>query len=117
MDRLVAYNAMDFVWVRSHYDIHLEGLCCYNGRVCKFQLASGGKWVNDGGYMPPVYKVSDMGVVEKIAALFEKKMFEIIVGYHWTYPHRKRGVVYSMKRPYWFWKIMTNIYYRRRLFK
>ena len=37
----ISYRKADFVWVSSHWDYHLEGLCRYKGKLCRFNKGNG----------------------------------------------------------------------------
>lgn len=76
----VSYKAVEFVWVSSHWDVHLAGLCRYGGRLCRFETDQD---TLDDNLMVDIFSLSP---VEKLRWLFRKKLFEWCVGTHWTYP-------------------------------
>jgi hypothetical protein len=69
-----------FVWVSSHWDRHLEGLCRYGKELAHF------KWDRTTG----LYQISRLTARERLRWLLRKWSFEVCVGRHWTYPHRER---------------------------
>ena len=110
----VPYSDMDFVWINGHYDIHLQGLCRYDGALCKF-YTDGDTFYNAVGWWNEEYEI-DCYVTpivgwERLKWKLRKIAFEICIGYHWTYPQRKQGVHFYTKRPKWFWRIVFKSYY------
>lgn len=104
------YEDMDFVYITNHYDVHLEGLCRYNGELHKFKISPA---LSDKEFYEDEivrYDVSSLTILEKIKAIYKKKMFEWCVGYHWSYP-RKPGTTFKIKRPKWFWNRVFNVYF------
>lgn len=110
------YDRVDFVWVKSHYDIHLEGLCKYNGELHRFKVGSDfgyDEGVED--YILPIMNIYKLNRIEKFKWLCRKKLFEICVGKHFTYPYRKNGVRFYTKSPKWFWSKVFKLYYWKQL--
>ena len=103
---VVDYKNMLFYYHTHFYDIPLVGLCFYLGSLCYFHIKS------DSDYM---YEIFDLTFWEKLKYKYKKKLFEICIGYHCTYPHRTKGVHFYYKRPKWFWKIVFNVYYHKDL--
>lgn len=95
------YNKVQFLFIRDHYDIHLAGLCRYKNKVCLF--------ITDYGTM--LVSIYSLDIIEKIWYIAKKKLFELCIGYHWTYPYRKQGLKYRLRKPEWFWRIIFNCYY------
>ncbi len=98
---ILSYTDVDFVWVSNHYDIHLNGICRLNGEICRF----------DTDYDTMVVSVFNLSLLEKIKWLSRKKLFELCVGKHWTYPQRGDGVYYKSKTS-WFLQFIEKIYYK-----
>ena len=99
----IPYNEVDFVWETSRYDIPLGGLCRYEDNLCEFK----------GDYDTLIYTIYSLTTREKIKFLYRKKLFEICVGYHCSYPQRLQGANFYYKRPRWFWKLVCKLYYKR----
>ena len=103
---MISYDKMEFVFILSHYDINLSGLCKHNNKLCEFKLRDYDD--PDDDLKCYIYKLS---FKEKIKWLYKKTIFEWCIGYHWTYPYRKNG--YKLRRPRWFWQIVHNLYYHK----
>ena len=101
----IPYNQMDFVFISSHYDIHLSGLCRVNGKLHRFETP----YDYDSILICNIY---ELGFLEKTLWLYLKWKFELLVGTQWTYP-LVNHVDYQPRKPRWFWKIMSHIYYKR----
>lgn len=97
----IPYDKMEWVWISNHYDIHLDGLCRFNGELARFET-----WNADEN---PVCKIFQLTISEKARWLFRKWAFELCIGRHWTYPDRVDGASFHMEG--WFGKSMFNIYY------
>lgn len=95
------YNEVDFVWVSDHYDLHLTGICRDNGKLCRFET----------DYDTTEVSIFELSLLEKVMWLCQKKLFEWCVGYHWSYPEKKRGAVFGGRKPEWFWNALLKIYY------
>lgn len=107
---IIPYDKVDFVWIKNHYDIHLKGLCRYNGELCEFETDypdTPEEWNN-----PKVF-IKNLTWYEKLRWLINKKLFEWCVGYHWSYPQRldKSKRYFKMRRPKWLFKILFDTYY------
>lgn len=101
-------SSMNYVWVQNHWDHHLKGLCRFNNKLCVFEIDN----VHDGeGGAKVLYKIYSLNFVEKLKWLLRKKLFEIFVGYHWTYINGKRGPAFQGVS----WKF--NLYYGLKGFK
>ncbi len=96
-----------FVWIEDHYDMHLSGICMYRGELCYFKT----------DYQPDdenrYYEIYELVWWEKIKWKLEQMLFEICVGYHWTYKNRKRiwnnGI--KTRKPKWLFRILMELYY------
>jgi hypothetical protein len=105
MSALIPYDELTFVWVRSHYDVHLEGLCRLKGKLCRFATLN----AFDDGEPPLVCAVYPLTMRERLWWLWRKKRFEVCVGYHWTYP-RTKG--FYIRRPRWLFQALFNLHYK-----
>lgn len=79
-----------------------------NGNLMRFELPKGSKLAY---WRLPHMHVYNLNLIEKMRWLFKKRLFEICIGKHWTYPDRKQGVCFKIKKPRWFWKIVFKLYY------
>ena len=99
---------MDFVFVSHHYDYHLAGLCRVNGKLCEFVTDYPD---NKEEEKDPICEVYELSWFRKVKALASKKLFEICVGYHWTYPNRALGARFYYRKPKWLFKLLYKLYY------
>lgn len=115
-DVVVDYYKCNFVFVSSHYDIHLHGTCMHEGKLWEFtthdntdyrrmQSACPSCSGNDDAdctcesFSEVVCVLTPLTFLQRLRWKFRQKMFEICVGYHWSYPHRANGVRFINKRP------------------
>lgn len=102
----IPYNDTAFVWVNSHYDIHLEGLCTYSGMLCRFvahdntdyqRMAAACPYCSSDddenwdactcdSYVDVVCDIYQLTPIEKLKWIYRKTLFELCVGRHWSYP-------------------------------
>lgn len=75
------YKNLKLVWVTDFYDRPMKGLCKYMGSICYFEGFYGCKFVQ-------IYSLNNF---EKVKWRLNKKLFEIMIGYHWSYPERDNG--------------------------
>ena len=94
------------VWVTSFGDFPREGLCRFNGKLCRFVCAF------DDKDEPQGYEIFRLSFREKLNWLWRKRRFEICVGYHWTYPNRVRGERFVPKKPRWLHFLLFALHYR-----
>lgn len=125
------YEYTDFVWIISHYDIHLDGLCRFNGEICYFrsidntdyqEMSDNCPYCSDKtddmskcvceAHVDLVCNIFQLTWLEKIKYLLKKKTFEFCVGKHWSYPNRRYRESFTNKRPFLCW-----LYYRLKGFK
>jgi hypothetical protein len=100
----IPYKGMRFIYIYSYYDLPLQGLCRMGKELCKFQLI-------DYDAKRIKYHVFKMPWYEKIYHLWNKKLFELCIGYHWSYPELRKPPYFYHRKPKWFWTLIFNIYY------
>lgn len=98
----VPYDQVEWVWISNHYDIHLDGLCRFEGELSRFET-----WESDSDN--PVCRIFRLSALQKVSWLLQKKLFEICIGRHWTYPDRKQGARFHMGG--WSGKALFTAYY------
>lgn len=91
---LVNRDEFEIVFVTNYWDLPLDGLCKYKGELYKFKIT----WYDE----EPTerYVLEPLSIQEKLFEIFRKKMFEWMVGYHWTYINGKRNSTIQLK-PRW----------------
>jgi hypothetical protein len=113
----IPYDQVNFLWVSSHWDYHLNGICIYDNELCEFKTEES-EWDYERDdyketFMCSIFKLNRK---EKISWLLRKKMFEISCGYHWTYKDNKRQIGFPQKRS-WFYRPLYKLYYKFKLNK
>ena len=99
----IDHAKVKFLWVSDHYDQHLKGLCKYEESTCVFQCE----------YQEDKVKIFKLSEDEERDWLTKKYLFEVFVGYHWSYPERTEGAKYnSGDTPSWLRKRLTDMYFK-----
>lgn len=98
------YEDVKFVWVASHYDFHLKGLCEMGRTLFWFETQI------EGDYEKVTCDIYMLSFWDEIKLRFRKFRFEQMVGYHWTYPNRKNKGFYYRK-PVWLYKFLFKLHY------
>lgn len=92
----ISYDKVKFNWISEHYNIHLHGTCYYNNKLCEFKTN-----INDITKKNEIrVKVYRLSTIEKIKWKLNQFLFEICVGYHWTYGKNIDAKFYYRK-PTW----------------
>ena len=118
----IEYSDMEFIFVTHHWDWHLDGLCKFQNKLCRFYTKGGG-WAGgtpeqfeDDDYEPywiePICEIHTLSWREKLKWLYRKKRFEVCVGSHYSYSEGKRGPRFYYRNPQCFYKMLFRIYYR-----
>ena len=100
----INYKDVNFLWVQDHYDIHLSGLCKYKGKLHFFRTDY------DYKLSPLKSHIYKLKTPEKICWLYKKKLFEVCVSTHWTYPNYN---IVDTKKPRWLREILFYSYYKK----
>lgn len=103
------YHKLNIIWVADYYDGPINGLCKQKNKLCSFDL------IQSNSRNHYLYEVKELNTLEKINWLRRKWLFEFCVGTHSTYKKGKREQFYRMRNPKWFWKILYNLYYGKKL--
>ena len=102
------YNEVDFVWISSHYDVHINGLCKMGNTLFWFQTKNyDGYFDEDTPLECDVYMLSFW---EEVKLRMRKFFFEQMVGYHWSYPQKKNSH-FHYRKPEWLYKRLFKLYY------
>lgn len=105
----IPYSEVKFKWISSHWDIHLKGLCVHGGEVCLFETqGEGGYWNDEDEWIEPLVDIYELSIGELVEWNARQRKFEMMVGYHWSYP-RKQDFHY--RKPRWFFKFLFWLYY------
>lgn len=109
----IPYGQTKFKWVSNHYDLHLQGLCTYNGKTCYFQTLEGDWDEEKDEWNESFCEIYKLSLREKWKWFWRQKKFEWMVGYHWTYPFRKQGRFFYYRKPVWLYKYLFRLFYKR----
>lgn len=103
----ISYEDVNFKWIEDHYDYHSTGTCIYNNELCVFLTDSSEHEKKDNYELScNIYKLN---LFEKIKCIFSQKIFEWMVGYHWTCPKMKN---YYIRKPEFIFNLLTCLYYK-----
>lgn len=101
------YTQLDLIWYSNYWDGPLDGICKYNGKLCRFIGIDSDSESDDYNRYYYIYKLD---FKEKIKLRLAQFGFEACIGTHCTYKDGKRSLYYE-RYPKWFWKIISNLYY------
>lgn len=107
----IPYDETKFKHISNHYDLHLKGTCIYNNELCAFKAIKG-DWNDElDNWDESFCQIYSLTKIEKYVEIKEQRKFELMVGYHWSYPQRKEGVGFYIRKPKWLYKILFKMYY------
>jgi hypothetical protein len=102
------YDEINFVWVSSHYDVHLFGICKMGNTLFYFKTINyEDLYDDDKELMCEIYYLTFW---EDVKWRLKKFFFEQMVGYHWSYPKRKNSH-FHYRKPEWLYKLLFKLYY------
>lgn len=105
--KILPYDKIDFRWISSHYDVHLNGSCMLDGILHEFKNDYPD---DDEEMMVRIYKLD---LISKIKWYCRQWIFEKCVGYHWTYSNVNRVRGFYYRNPKWFYVCLYNLYYKK----
>lgn len=116
----IPYKEVEFFFISSHYDLHIKGLCIYNNKISHFQTDLDTLYKDEPEDDEPdtlwdtrtqvdIYELTNMELSDR---LMEKTKFEIMVGYHWSYPEKALGHQFYIRKPKWFFKFLFWLFYK-----
>lgn len=108
----ILYNEVKFKFISNHYDVHLEGTCIFNNETCYFTNKYPEYDEDTACWEEMFVKIYKLTFKEKIKFAFKQKMFELCIGYHWTYPYRKQGASFYYRKPKWLYVWLFDTYYK-----
>ena len=109
---LLPQSKVDFIWVAKHYDYHINGICKYDNEICEFKGIEPNWNPKKDDWDETWYEIYKLSTKEKIKWKIRQKKFELMVGYHWSYPQRKEGTDFYIRKPKWFFNMLFRIYYK-----
>lgn len=105
--KILPYNDVDFRWISSHYDVHLNGSCMFNRSLHEFENDYPEDY--DSEMMVRIYKLD---LLSKLKWYWKQWLFEKRVGYHCSYKKGKRGKSFYYRKPKWLYARIFNWYYK-----
>jgi hypothetical protein len=105
--KVISYDDLKHMrlFVTNHWDVNLDGLCRVDGELCRFAT------VLDGEGDVECVHIYRMTRMEKLRGLLRKRLFEVCVGRHWTFPDRDRGAHYRVRKPKWLHHTLVWLFY------
>ena len=100
---VLPHNQLEFRWVSDHWDVHLNGTCIYDGSLCEF------KKFDDILF----YKIYKLGLLSKLKWYWKQWLFELCVGYHWSYSDDKGRTSFLFRKPTWLYTMLLKLYYSK----
>lgn len=120
------YKDVDFVFVAGHYDFHREGICRHNGELMQFSCIEdlpddyGSCGEDCDGCSKCEYEIvctlEPLTWRQKAWWIWRKKLFELCVSHHWSYPQVQEEYVQNAsgiwcKKRSTLQKILLVLYY------
>jgi hypothetical protein len=110
--KTIPYSEVNFRFISHHYDLHLEGTCMFNNKLCYF-FTHYPDWdkENDCWHeaFTMIYKLS---IYEKCQWILKQWFFEKCVGYHCSYENKDLKTYFYYRNPKWLYKFLFVLYYK-----
>ena len=74
--KTIQYDRVKFKYVSSHYDIHLNGTCIYEGSLCEFKCELPGYDEEKDEWEEAYAKIYKLDYKEKLKWLWRQWLFE-----------------------------------------
>jgi hypothetical protein len=112
--KILPYDEVDFRFISNHYDVHLNGTCMLDGKICEFENEYPEYDDEKDDFKEMFVKIYKLDFINKLKWRWQQWKFEKCIGYHWTYPYRKNGErPFRYRNPKWFYVWLFNRYYGR----
>lgn len=95
---------MEIVWVENYFDYPVSGLALVNNKLHYFYDISGLDY-------PPI-SAHPLSFISKFKWLLKKRLFEICVGYHWTYGPKHKEFDATKKQT-----VLYKVYYAKNIWR
>ena len=109
----IPYNKTNFKFISNHYDLHLEGLCIYEGKTCYFKTLQGDWNEEKDNWDESFCEIYKFSLYEKWNWFWKQKKFEWMIGYHWSYKNGKKDRPFYYRKPVWLYKYLFNLFYKK----
>lgn len=107
----ILYSQVKFIWVSNHHDLHLDGICDYKNKIHRFKTIWP-DWIEETEEWGEAYcKIYRLNSIEKLTWLYDKRKFELMVGYHWTNSYRKKDPLFYYRKPKKLYEWLFKKYY------
>ena len=106
---ILPYEKVQFEWIKNHWDVHLNGTCIYENKLCEFtnELPF---WNEEKDEWEDMFvKIYKLSFTEKVRWKWQQWKFEKMIGYHCSYPLLKP---FHYRKPKWFYIKLFNWYYK-----
>lgn len=109
------YSETYFKWISKHYDLHLEGTCIFNNKLCKFKTNYIGYDEEKNDWTEVVVNIYSLNIAEKLKWRWRQWKFEQCVGYHYTYLNKKKvSKNFYYRKPKWLYTWLFKVYYKQK---
>jgi len=112
---ILPYDEVDFKFVCNHYDVHLNGSCVYNNKLCEFINVYPEYNEEKDEFEEMFVKIYTLNWIEKIRWLRRQWLFEVCIGNHWSYGGGKKGNDFGHRKPKWLYDMLFRLYYYKHL--
>lgn len=104
--KVVEDTKVEYRFISNYYDVPLNGICYYLGILYEFERAPLEEYFDDCLHL---YKLTAW---QEFKWKLKQKLFEICVGYHWSWYPKNRGNLFHFRKPEWFYKKLFKLYYK-----
>lgn len=108
----ISYESVDSRWVSQHWDLHLQGICYFNGEICEFKTIYPDFDDDKGDWSETIVMIYNLTLLEKIKWVIRQSLFEFCIGKHYSRKNGKWGERFKYRRPEWVYRILFRLYYK-----
>ncbi len=109
------YSKTKFKFAANHYDLHLNGTCIYENKLCEFKTIVGDWNEEKDEWDESFCEIYTLTFFEKIEWIWRQWCFETCVGHHWSYKDGKRGASFSYRNPKWLYELLFKLYFNMKI--
>ena len=78
----IPYDEVDFNFISSHYDVHLNGTCIHKGDLCEFYTHR--EYDDDADEFIDIVSIYKLSFIEKLRWELKQYMFSTVPGLEFT---------------------------------
>ena len=106
----IGYDEVDYIWISNFLEIPAEGTCMYENKFCEF-LQKTTQRKNNKKFETLKVEIYPVSFFRKLKLKFNQRLFEICVGYHFSYGHEDFVKSFYFRKPKWLYRILFEFYY------